>query len=113
VSKNECRICHRCRNEVIKSDNPEYSYQCLKCDEDLYEFETKDVTNGILAAEQHRGDVVIGHVTIGFGNIQKAHTFTENVNAHRGRFIVGEFDGLDEELADALNRQLFIVGEFE
>ena len=32
--------CNRCHNAVYKSDNPEYTYQCFECDEDLYEFET-------------------------------------------------------------------------
>jgi hypothetical protein len=34
------RLCNRCNKPVYKSDNPEYSYQCFNCDEDLYEFET-------------------------------------------------------------------------
>lgn len=34
------RICNRCGSDVLKSDNPEYSFQCLNCDEDLYRFET-------------------------------------------------------------------------
>lgn len=33
------RVCSRCKAKVWKSDNPEYSYQCFECDEDLYEFE--------------------------------------------------------------------------
>jgi DNA-directed RNA polymerase subunit RPC12/RpoP len=33
--------CRRCRNPVWKSDNPEYSYQCLECDEDLYSFDVE------------------------------------------------------------------------
>ena len=43
--KEECatiRICRRCKSPVFKSDNPEYSYQCFTCDEDLYEFETEE-----------------------------------------------------------------------
>jgi len=35
------RICRRCGERVEKSDNPDYSYQCFSCDEDLYEFETE------------------------------------------------------------------------
>lgn len=34
------RYCNKCKSEVTKSDLEEYSYQCMNCDEDLYEFET-------------------------------------------------------------------------
>lgn len=35
------RYCNKCNSKVIKSELKEYSYQCLECDEDLYEFETR------------------------------------------------------------------------
>jgi len=34
--------CRRCGGPVFESDLPEYSYQCLKCDEDLYDFEAEE-----------------------------------------------------------------------
>jgi hypothetical protein len=34
------RVCNRCGNHVLTSELEEYPYQCLHCDEDLYEFET-------------------------------------------------------------------------
>jgi len=37
------RICRRCKSSVYRSDNPEYSYQCFVCDEDLYGFETEEL----------------------------------------------------------------------
>jgi len=33
------KLCPKCKKPVIKSDNPEYSWQCLECDEDFYNFE--------------------------------------------------------------------------
>lgn len=36
MSKKFCPYCH---NEVIKSENEEYSWQCLECEEDFYDFE--------------------------------------------------------------------------
>jgi ribosomal protein L37AE/L43A len=36
----EKRCCNKCNSKVAKSDLKEYSYQCMECDEDLYEFET-------------------------------------------------------------------------
>ena len=32
--------CKRCNSVVSKSKNKDYAYQCLKCDEDLFRFET-------------------------------------------------------------------------
>ncbi len=34
------RRCSRCGSLVVKSGLPQYSYQCFKCDEDLFAFET-------------------------------------------------------------------------
>lgn len=33
--------CRKCGGKVYESDNPEYSYQCFNCDEDLYSFEVE------------------------------------------------------------------------
>ena len=33
------KFCPHCHNEVVKSENPEYEWQCLECDEDFYSFE--------------------------------------------------------------------------
>lgn len=35
-------VCARCKMLVYKSDNPEYVYQCLYCNEDLYSFEVEE-----------------------------------------------------------------------
>lgn len=35
-------VCRRCGYPVYVSDNPEYSYQCFHCDEDLYSFEVAE-----------------------------------------------------------------------
>jgi len=37
------RVCSRCKTPTKKPGNPDYSYQCLHCDEDLYEFETEEI----------------------------------------------------------------------
>ena len=39
----KCRpkLCPRCLQPVIKSENTKYAWQCLKCDEDYYNFEVK------------------------------------------------------------------------
>ncbi len=38
VSKGLIR-CPKCGKPLKVSDNPEYSYECLDCDEDFYSFE--------------------------------------------------------------------------
>lgn len=38
LKTNKC--CSKCSSDVLISDNIKYSYQCLECDENLYEFET-------------------------------------------------------------------------
>lgn len=39
--ENTDRICQRCKTSVWQTNTPGYLFQCLVCDEDLYEFETK------------------------------------------------------------------------
>lgn len=34
------RYCSRCGSPILKSDLEQYPYQCMTCDEDLFEFET-------------------------------------------------------------------------
>lgn len=40
--ENTGMICRRCGKPVYESDNPEYTYQCFMCDEDLYSFEATE-----------------------------------------------------------------------
>lgn len=37
--ESEDRTCFRCGSPLFKSDNPDYAYQCFRCDEDFYAFE--------------------------------------------------------------------------
>lgn len=39
------RYCNRCGCHVLESDLKDYQYQCMYCDEDLYEFETHTKEN--------------------------------------------------------------------
>ena len=40
--ENTNRICRRCKSPVWESNSLEYPFQCLECDEDLFEFETDE-----------------------------------------------------------------------
>jgi len=43
---NTGKVCRRCKAPVWESSTPGYKYQCLKCDEDLFEFETEEKVCG-------------------------------------------------------------------
>jgi hypothetical protein len=45
------RVCRRCGRYVLTSELDEYKYQCVHCDEDLYEFETVQTEDSITRAE--------------------------------------------------------------
>lgn len=40
--ESEDRTCFRCGSPLFKSGNPDYAYQCFRCDEDFYAFEQED-----------------------------------------------------------------------
>lgn len=46
------RICPHCGKTVIKSELPEYVWQCMDCDEDFYDFECR---NGFDPANDYIG----------------------------------------------------------
>lgn len=39
--ENTDKICTRCKSPVWETNTTDYSFQCLSCDEDLYDFETE------------------------------------------------------------------------
>ena len=41
--KKKIYVCPRCGKALNFSDNPEYTFQCLDCDEDFYSFEAKEI----------------------------------------------------------------------
>lgn len=48
------RACKRCGDPVLSSENPKYSYQCMRCDEDLRTFETEEVMRSLTFDEVNR-----------------------------------------------------------
>lgn len=44
----EIKICPHCGKPVIKSDLPEYVWQCVDCDEDFYDFECRMNLSGMI-----------------------------------------------------------------
>ena len=41
--KKKIYVCPKCGKALNFSDNPEYTFQCLDCDEDFYSFEAKEI----------------------------------------------------------------------
>lgn len=46
------KICRRCNNKLKPSDVENYDYVCFECDENFYEFETKDEPKAIIGSTQ-------------------------------------------------------------
>lgn len=44
--------CNRCNKPVLLSDNKEYTYQCMNCNEDLYEIETYKKENDYITSDE-------------------------------------------------------------
>ena len=49
VNNRRCKICNM---PVLRSLLPQYKYQCLHCDEDLFEFETVKSPEGCTESEK-------------------------------------------------------------
>ena len=46
------KICRRCNSKLNQSDLEDYEYVCFECDENFYEFETKDEVKAIIGSTQ-------------------------------------------------------------
>ncbi|MEB6046015.1 DNA (cytosine-5-)-methyltransferase [Staphylococcus pseudoxylosus] len=46
------KICRRCNSKLKPSDLEDYEYVCFECDENFYEFETKDEPKAIIGSTQ-------------------------------------------------------------
>src|SRR5699024_9449552 len=46
------KICRRCNSKLKPSDLEDYEYVCFECDENFYEFETKDEPRAIIGSTQ-------------------------------------------------------------
>ena len=46
------KICRRCNSKLKQSDLEDYEYVCFECDENFYEFETKDEVKAIIGSTQ-------------------------------------------------------------
>lgn len=46
------RRCCKCDKPVLLSDNEEYTYQCLNCDEDLYQMETYKKEHDLITSDE-------------------------------------------------------------
>lgn len=57
------KICRRCNNKLKPSDIDGYEYVCFECDENFYEFETKDKPKAIIGSTQKNAYVGNGSIS--------------------------------------------------
>src|SRR5699024_8483288 len=57
------KICRRCNSKLKQSDLEDYEYVCFECDENFYEFETKDEVKAIIGNTQKNAYVGNGSIS--------------------------------------------------
>ena len=57
------KICRRCNSKLKQSDLEDYEYVCFECDENFYEFETKDEVKAIIGSTQKNAYVGNGSIS--------------------------------------------------
>ena len=57
------KICRRCNGKLEPSDLEDYEYVCFECDENFYEFETKDEVKAIIDSTQKNAYVGNGSIS--------------------------------------------------
>ena len=57
------KICRRCNGKLEPSDLEDYEYVCFECDENFYEFETKDEVKAIIGSTQKNAYVGNGSIS--------------------------------------------------
>ena len=57
------KICRRCNGKLEPSDLEDYEYVCFECDENFYEFETKDEVKSIIGSTQKNAYVGDGSIS--------------------------------------------------
>lgn len=78
-------ICRRCGHPVYESDNPEYSYQCFYCDEDMFSFEVRERDGlyllTVMVARPVDGITVNGELEYLLDDVGKPWVFTNQSEA--------------------------------
>ena len=90
--KKKIYVCPRCGRALNFSDNPEYTFQCLDCDEDFYEFEA-DVK------EQARMEGITDYTQLVEASM-KVKEITDTAVEESKRYIEVKGGSISEQIAE-------------
>ena len=96
--KRKIYLCPKCGRALTFSDNPEYTFQCLDCDEDFYSFEAKEV-------EQPRMEGVKDYTQLVEAPM-KVKEITDSAIGEGQRYITLKGQDILEQIAEYINETL-------
>ena len=96
--KRKIYLCPKCGRALNFSDNSEYTFQCLDCDEDFYSFEAKEV-------EQPRMEGVKDYTQLVEASM-KVKEITDSAIGESQRYITLKGQDILEQIAEYINAEL-------
>lgn len=96
--KRKIYVCPKCGKALNFSDNPEYTFQCLDCDEDFYSFEAKEV-------EQPRMEGIKDYTQLAEASM-KAKEITDAAINESKKYITLKGNSILEQIAEYINETL-------
>ena len=96
--KRKICVCPKCGRALNFSDNPEYTFQCLDCDEDFYAFEAKEI-------EQPRMEGVKDYTQLVEASM-KAKEITESAIQENVKCIKIKGESILEQIAEYIHETL-------
>ena len=96
--KRKIYLCPKCGKALNFSDNPEYTFQCLDCDEDFYSFEAKEM-------EQPRMEGVKDYTQLVEASM-KVKEITDSAIGESQKYITLKGQDILEQIAEYINETL-------
>ena len=96
--KRKIYVCPKCGKALNFSDNPEYTFQCLDCDEDFYSFEANEV-------EQPRMEGITDYTQLVEASM-KAKEITDSAIGESQRYITLKGQDILEQIAEYINETI-------
>lgn len=96
--KRKIYLCPKCGKALNFSDNPEYTFQCLDCDEDFYSFEAKEM-------EQPRMEGIKDYTQLVEASM-KVKEITDAAMGESQKYITLKGQDILEQIAEYINETL-------